>query len=84
MYLLPFSLQQTEDCIHLIPKFHNEICCSDGCTSADACHAVDKNVGFLPCLFYELKGIAEKFRKIVFLMILSGNVQIMFDMFIGV
>lgn len=84
MYLLPFPLQQTEDCIHLIPEFHHEIGCSDGCASADARHAVNQDVGFLPCLFYELKGVAEKLRDVVLLVVLSRDVQIMFDVFVGV
>lgn len=84
MYLLPFSLQQTENSIHLIPKFHHEICCSDGCASADTRHAVYQNVRFLPRLFYELEGVAEKLGDVVLLVVLSRDVQVMFDVLIGV
>lgn len=84
MYLLPFPLQQTEHSIPLIPKFHHEICCSDGCTPADTRHAVYQNVGFLPRLFYELEGVAEKLGDVVLLVVLGRDVQVMFDVLIGV
>jgi spore maturation protein SpmA len=50
-------------------------------TSANACHAVDKDVGLLSSLFYEVVGLLKVARNVVLLVILSRDVKIMRDIF---
>jgi hypothetical protein len=64
-----------------VPIALEEVGDDDGDTSAYACHAVDEHVRLLPSLFYEVVGVVKVAGDVVFLMVFSGDVEIMRDIF---